>query len=122
MNIRKTLAILAVASATAPAAFAGNFVGGELGYDTHPVNSPITRAQVQKEFEAFRAHPVYADGTVMVQGELGYVSANQGAFVDREPAGQHTHAMGNNASQVTRAAPAPLTEAERRAYREQYIN
>lgn len=122
MNVRKTLIALSIAAAAAPAAFAGNFVGGELGYDSHPVNGPLTRAQVQKEYEAFRAHPVLSDGTVMVQGEAGYVSANQGAFVDREPAAPHSHVMGNNASQVTRAAPTALTEAERRAYREQYIN
>lgn len=122
MNVRKSLIALSIAAVSAPAAFANNFVGGELGYDSHPVTSSITRAQVQKDFEAFRAHPVLADGTVMVQGELGYVSANQGVFVDREPAGPHTHVMGSNASPATRVAPSPLTEAERRAYRDQYIN
>ena len=122
MNVRKALIALSIAAAAAPAAFADNFVGGELGYESHPVNSPLTRAQVQKEFEAFREHPVLSDGTVFIQGELGYVSANQGASVDRDPAGPHTHVMGSNAAQSTRVAPAPLTEAERRAYRDQYIN
>lgn len=122
MNIRKALVAISIAAAAAPAAFANNFVGGELGYESHPVNSPLTRAQVQKEFEAFREHPVLSDGTVFIQGELGYVSANQGASVDRDQAGPHTHLMGSSAAQATRVAPAPLTEAERRAYRDQYIN
>lgn len=122
MKVRNTLIALSIAAVAAPAAFANNFVGGELGYDSHPVSSPLTRAQVRQDFQAFRTHPVLSDGTVMVQGELGYVSANQGAFVDREPAGPHTHVMGSNAAQPTLVAPASLTEAERRAYRDQYIN
>lgn len=121
MNIRKTVLALTVAAAAAPAAFANNFVGGELGYDTHPVNSTVTREQLQREYEAFRAHPVLSDGTVFIQGELGYVSPNQGAFVDQVPAGPHSHALGNNAAPAAKFA-APVSEAERRAIREQYIN
>jgi hypothetical protein len=122
MNVRKTLITLAIAAAAAPAAFANNFVGGELGYDTHPVDS-LTRAQVKKDFESFRAHPVLADGTVLMQGEMGYVSADQGAFADRYPAGPHTHVLGNNAAQPnTQAAAQQMTQAELRAYQEQYIN
>lgn len=120
MNIRKTFLALSVAAITAPAAFADNFVGGEIGWDTHPLNSNVTREQVQREYEAFRAHPVYSDGTVMIQGEAGYVSAVQGAAFDRVPSGPHTHVMANAAAPATQSAP--LSEAERRAYREQYIN
>lgn len=120
MNIRKTVLVLSVAAAAIPAAYAGNFVGGELGWDPHPVNSTVTREQLQREYQAFRAHPVYLDGTVMIQGEAGYVSANQGASVDTFPNGAHTHVMGNVGAPA--ATVAPLTEAERRAYREQYIN
>ena len=121
MNVRATLIALSIAAATAPAAFAGNFVDGELGYGSHPVNGPLTRAEVQKDYEAFRSHPVFADGTVFIQGELGYVSANQGAFVDGDTAGQHTHVLGNVAAPTTQAT-APMTEAQRGAYRDQYIN
>jgi hypothetical protein len=120
MKIRKTLLALSVAAATVPAAYAGNFVGGELGWDSHPVNSAVTREQLQREYQAFRAHPVFFDGTVMIQGELGYVSANQGASADTSPSGPHTHTMGNVGAPA--AIAAPLSEAERRAYREQYIN
>ena len=119
MNMRKTFLALSVAALAAPAAFADNFVGGEQGYETHPVAGKITRAQVHQEYLAFRAHPVFADGTVMLQGELGYVSPAQGAFADRVPSGPHTHVLGNN-----RAVPAnvPLSDAEQRAVREQYLN
>ena len=120
MNIRKTVLAFSVAVAAVPAAFADNFIGGEAGWATHPVNTPLTREQVQREYEAFRAHPVLADGTVMIQGELGYVSGNQGVSVDRTPSGPHTHALGNSGSPA--ATPAPLGETERRAIREQYIN
>lgn len=125
MNVRKTLVALSIAVVGAPAAFATNFVGGELGYDSHPLNSAnsaTTRAQVQKDFEAFRAHPVLSDGTVFNQGELGYVSANQGVSVDRDPAGPHTHVLGSGAAALTQVAPASMTEAQLRAYREQYAN
>jgi hypothetical protein len=121
MNFRTTILGLALAAAAAPAAFANNFVGGELGYDTHPVNSTTTRAQLQREYQAFRAHPVLSDGTVFLQGETGYVSPNQGVFVDRDPAGPHTHVLGNAAGPRA-SAPAALSEAEQRAYRQQYIN
>jgi hypothetical protein len=59
---------------------------------------------------------------VVIQGEAGYVSPAEGAFVDKIPARPHSHVMGNNAAPVASAAAAPRTEAERRAYREQYIN
>lgn len=120
MNIRKTILVLSVAAAAAPAAFANNFVGGELGYGTHPVTSPLTRAQVQREYQAFRAHPVLSDGTVLLQGEAGYVSANQGAFADRVPTTPHTHVLGSSSNPEAR--PAPLSTTEQRAIREQYIN
>lgn len=123
MNIRKVILAFSVAAAAAPAAFADNFVGGEPGWDTShaaAVNSTRTREEVQREYEAFRAHPVFSDGTVMIQGELGYVSANQGISADRTPSGPHTHALGNAAAPAAKSAP--LTEAERRAIQEQYIN
>ena len=120
MNLRNAFLALAATAALTPAAFANNFVGGELGYDTHPVASKVTREQLQREYEAFRAHPVLSDGTVVIQGEAGYVSPHQGAFVDNVPAGPHSHVLGNNAS--VNAPPAALSDAERRAQQEQYLN
>lgn len=123
MDIRKTILALSVAVAAVPAAFADNVVGNEIqNYEPHPRTSNLTREQVQREYEAFRAHPVLSDGTVVVGGELGAVSANQGAFADREPRFPHTHVLGNSPGTVPMAAPMPMTEAERRVYREQYIN
>lgn len=119
MNFRKTLCALSMIAAL-PAAFASNFVGGELGYETHPVRSNLTREQVRQEYLDFRAHPVLADGTVVLQGEAGYVSPVEGAFADRVPNAPHSHVLGNAAS--VSASPATLTEGERRAIREQYIN
>ena len=122
MNMRKSILAIAFTATAIPAAFAGNFVGGELGYESHPVNSALTRQQVTNEYLAFRKHPVQADGTVMLQGELGQVAALEGAFADRTPAGPHTHIMGNSGRSAVLAAPTPLSEAEQRAMREQYIN
>jgi hypothetical protein len=120
MNLRNAFLALAATAALSPAAFANNFIGGELGYDTHPVAGQVTREQLQREYEAFRDHPVLSDGTVFVQGEAGYVSPNQGAFADNEPAGPHSHVLGNNGP--VKAAPAALSNAERRAQQEQYLN
>lgn len=122
MNIRKTLLALAAAAAAAPAAFAGTFVGGEIGYDPQPVQSTESRAQVREDAKAFRAHPVLADGTVALQGEAGYVPANQGTFADQQPSRPHTHVLGNSGDTLAKAVPSPMTDAERRAYSEQYIN
>lgn len=122
MSIRKTLLALAAAGAAVPAAFAGNFVGGEIGYDSHPANSVMSRQEVRQDAKAFLAHPVLADGTVFVGGELGYVPADEGAYADRQPATPHTHVLGNTGDTLAKSSPAPMTEAERRAYKEQYIN
>lgn len=125
MNIRKTFLAMAVAAAAIPTAFANTgttFVGGEVGYQTHGTNSAVTRAQVLDELAAFRAHPVQHDGTVFVGGEIGYASPIDGAFANRSPAGPHTHVLGNTRSPAMAGAAAPLTETERRAYREQYMN
>ena len=120
MNIRKTILALSVAVAAIPAAFADDFVGGEAGWVTNQVKSHLTREQVQREYEAFRAHPVFFDGTVMIQGDAGYVSALQGGLLDHIPRGPQASALGNVGGPT--AKPAPATEAERRAVREQYIN
>ena len=120
MKTRNTLLVLAIASAAIPAAYANNFIGGEIGYDTHPVSSALTRAQVQHDYQAFRNHPVFFDGTVMLQGEAGYVSPNQGASADRVPNRPHSHVLGSSPAPAVKTAP--FGEAEGRAYREQFFN
>lgn len=121
MKLHKSLLIASAVAALAPSAFANTFVGGEIGYVDQPARVTTTRAEVQAEYERFRKHPVLVDGTVVLQGEAGYVPANQGQSADRHPAGVDTHSMGNGAA-ATKLAPSALTEAERRAYRDQYIN
>lgn len=121
MKLRKPLLIASAIAALVPSVFANTFVGGEIGYVDQPVRAANTRAEVQAEYERFRKHPVLTDGTVVLQGEAGYVPANQGQSADRHPAGINTHIMGNGAA-ATKVAPSAPTEAERRAYREQYIN
>lgn len=123
MPFRKTALAFLIAAAAAPAAFADSgstWIGGEAGFAEHAVNGQRTRAQVEQEYLSFRDHPVYPDGTVFVQGEAGYVSANQGSGADRQPSHPHTHALGN--AGIAGDKVLPLTEAERRAIREQYVN
>lgn len=122
MNIRKILIVASLAATAVPTAFAGNFVGGEIGYESHPFVSTLTREQVKREYQAFRGHPVQSDGAVYIQGELGPVSPIQGAFADRTPTTPHTHVMGSSGPQSVAATTAPISDAERRAIREQYIN
>lgn len=117
--VRNAFLILATTAALTPVAFANNFVGGEIGYDTPRATSSLTRAQVQSEYHAFRSHPVLWDGTVVIQGELGQVSSHQGAFMDSKP-GPHSHVLGN--SGTAKGAPAVLSDAERRAQQQQYLN
>lgn len=77
MSTRKSvLALAVVGSMAAPAAFAtsgSTFVGGEVGYETHPIPSALSRAHVQREFEEFRSNPVTNDGLRFVGGEVGWV-------------------------------------------------
>ncbi len=78
MSTRKSvLALAVIGSMAAPAAFATSgftFVGGEVGYETHPISSTVSRPQVQHEFEKFRSNPVTGDGLRFVGGEVGWVA------------------------------------------------
>lgn len=77
MSIRKTILAVAITAAAVPAAFANSgatWVGGELGFQPHAVQSTKTREQVRAEFEAFRRQPVAGDGYMVVQNEIGYVA------------------------------------------------
>lgn len=77
MSTRKAALALAVAGLfAAPAAFATSgleFVGGEVGYKSHPMPSSNTRAEVQRDFERFSSNPVTDDGMRFVGGEVGWV-------------------------------------------------
>jgi hypothetical protein len=90
------------------------FVGGEMGWVDRPVQSSLTRAAVTKEFQAFRATPVAADGGQFVGGEAGYVFP------------QHTYARVNGQWVCTdkiahNPKPDPIKSgAERRAFVQQY--
>ena len=120
MLFRKTIFALALAGAALPAAFANSgstWVGGELGFETHAVQSSKSRADVQKELQAFRNNPVTADGGMLVGGEAGYIRPQNGyAFQGGKlvPADR----MARNTSKPSLA----MTDAERRLYQEQYIN
>lgn len=121
MTYRKTALAILLAVAGVQGAIAGanvTWVGGEAGFVEHPVNSPRSRAQVTQEYLAFRDHPVSFDGTVLLRGEAGYVSAGPAVFSDVH--GSHTHVLGN--AGAAKPEPAAMTDAEKRAYREQYIN
>ena len=85
MSVCKTLLAVAIAAAAAPAAFADTgavFVGGELGWVSHPFKgSSKTRAEVQAELLEF-----LRDGGRLPSGELGTFA---------QPAHQHTYVYEN---------------------------
>jgi hypothetical protein len=121
MSFRNTTVALILAAAAAPAAFAdtgSTWVGGEAGFAEHSVAGQRTREQVRQEYLQFRDHPVLSDGTILLPGEAGYVTASEAPFADNKPSAPHSHAMGNVS--FTYSQQPPMTEAEQRAYREQY--
>lgn len=118
MSIRNTAFALALAGAAIPAAFAGSgstWVGGELGFETHAVQSGTSRAEVQKELLAFRNSPVTADGGMIVGGEAGYVPP-QHSYAFRGGALVHTDRLPHN----TPKPSLTMSAAERRVFQEQY--
>ena len=119
MSVRKTAFALALAAASIPAAFANSgatWVGGEVGFETHAVQSNLSRAQVQQEFQAFRNNLVTADGG-MVGGEAGYVPP-QHSYAFQGGKLVHTDKIAHN----TRKPGLSMTQGERRVYKEQYAN
>ena len=114
MKIRNSILAFSIAAAAVPAAFAASSLGSQ------PFDSQVTRAQVQHELQEFSAHPVLYDGTVLLHGELGYVSADQVGIAYREPHGQ-THVLGSSGARDSTAAAPPVSAAEHRAEREQYM-
>ncbi len=76
MSIRKSVLSLVVLGAMVAPAFADShvtFVDGEIGFIWHAVPGVKSSDEVRKEFEAFQANPVTADGYRYIGGELGYV-------------------------------------------------
>ncbi|MEJ7930188.1 DUF4148 domain-containing protein [Ramlibacter sp. AN1015] len=123
MSIRKSAVVIAFAALASPIAFANSgatWVGGEVGFETHPLQSNRTRAQVQAELKEFRANPITVDGGRVVGGDAGYVP-HQHEYVRRDGRRVHNDAFNATAPSTMGASPA-LSESERRAMREQYIN
>ncbi len=120
MLFRKTVFALALAGAAVPVAFANSgstWVGGELGFETHAVQSTNSRANVQKELQAFRKNPVTADGGTLVGGEAGYIRP-QHSYAFQGGKLVHTDSIAHNTSKPSLA----MTAAERRLYQELYSN
>lgn len=98
MLFRKTAVALALAGAVIPAAFAtsgATWVGGEMGFETHAPQSTKSRADVQREYQAFRKNPVTADGGTLVGGEAGYIPA-QHSYAFRNGKLVHTDHISHN--------------------------
>jgi hypothetical protein len=120
MLFRKTVFTLALAGASISAAFASSgstWVGGEAGFEIHPVQSTKSRADVQREFEAFRKNPVTAEGGTAVGGEAGYIPP-QHTYAFRGGKLVHTDSLAHNTPKPSLA----MTDAERRVFQEQYVN
>jgi hypothetical protein len=120
MLFRKTVFALALAGAAIPAAFANsgsNWVGGEVGVETHAVQSTKSRADVQKEFQAFRKNPVTANGGTLVGGEVGYIRP-QHSYAFQGGKLVHTDSIAHNTAKPSLA----MTDAERRLYQALYVN
>lgn len=126
MSFRKSALAVVLAAAAAPAAFAtsgATWIGGEIGYVDHAIAGQRTRGEVRQEFLAFRSNPVTHDGYDVIGGEIGY-APHQHKYTwsngKKVHADAYTASMGNSAGPAMQTAP--LTEAEQRAYREQYFN
>ncbi|HQR97021.1 DUF4148 domain-containing protein [Polaromonas sp.] len=120
MLFRKTVFALALAGAAIPAAFAnsgGTWVGGEQGFETHTVQSTKSRADVEKELDAFRKNPTTAEGGTLVGGEVGYIPP-QHSYAFQDGRLVHTDSIAHNTPKPSLA----MTDAERTLFQEQYAN
>lgn len=118
MLFRKTVFALALVGAAIPAAFANNgttWVGGERGFEFHANTSTKSRADVQKELEAFRKNPTTADGGKMVSTNIGYINP-QHSYASQGGKLIHTDSIAHDTPKPSLA----MTDAERRLYRELY--
>jgi hypothetical protein len=108
-NISKLVAAAALSAAAIPAAFAtsgSTWVGGEIGFTSHPTQSQASRSQVQEGAQQRGA--TTADGYDVVGGELGY-APHQHRYVTAAD-GQRQHADSYPARSLG-AAPAPPPSA-----------
>lgn len=120
MSFRKTVFILALVSSSIPAAFASSgttFVGGEIGFESHAMPGNKSRADVQKEFLAFRKNLMTTDGGTYVGGEVGYI-APQHSYAIVGGKLLHTDSINHNMQKPSLT----MTDAERRLYKEMYAN
>ena len=104
MSIRKTLPVLALAATAAPAVFAtsgSTWVGGEIGFVTHPTQAR-TRDEVRAELKEF-----LRNGGKLPSGEVGvYVpAAHEHTYVYEN--GRRLHADQLNVMGSTAAPRAP---------------
>lgn len=120
MLFRKSAVAFAFAAVLVPTAFANSgstWVGGEAGFQDHPVQSSRSRAEVRNEFLAWRANPVTADGGTVVGGEAGYLPP-QHSYAFKDGKLVHTDKIAHNTPKPSLS----MTDAERRLYQELYVN
>jgi hypothetical protein len=120
MSFRNTVLALALSGAAIPAAFAdtgSSWVGGEVGFETHAVQSTRSRTEVQREYLAFRNNPVTSDGGRIVGGEAGYLPP-QHSYAFQDGRLVHTDMIAHNTPRPTLS----MTAGERRVFQEQYAN
>lgn len=123
MSIRKVASVAALAAMLSPSVFANTgttWVGGEAGFESHPTQSSRTRTQVLSDLEAFRRNPTTADGGRAVGGEAGFVP-HQHQYATRDGQRVHNDQFPPTSSRAADASPA-ISDSERRAMREQYLN
>ena len=116
-NIRSMVLIATLVAASVPAAFADTgttWVGGEIGFASHPTQSLKTRQQVRDELIQFQR-----DGGKLAQGEMPAMPHEHtyrmqgGVAVHTDPYGT----MGN----VAAPTPSPRPESVRPTY-DPYFN
>ena len=120
MSVFKTVLAVALVGAVVPAAFASSgsmWVGGEQGFQTHAAQSQLSRSDVRKEFFAFRADPVTADGGRLVGGEAGYVGP-QHSYAFQGGKLVHTDSIAHNTPKPSLA----MSAAQRRQLQEQSVD
>lgn len=119
-NKQSAIALALVAAGlfgtSAFAATGFNQVGGERGAAAHQPAAGLSRDQVTREFLAFRANPVGADGGVFVGGEIGWEPHRHVYTRDGKHADAFPPVASNQAETAARGA------GEQRAIQEQYVN
>jgi len=120
MFFRKTLFALALVGAAISAAFANSDTGWagnerEVGIQANTNTSKKSRADVQKELEAFRKNSVTADGGTTVDTNIGYINP-QHSYVFQ--GGKLTHT--DNIVHTTPKPSIAMTDSDRRLYRQLY--